>query len=330
MSYFYRPFYPPVSLSERCFFSWYFAKLLFMKTLGYIGLGKMGKNMVLRLLEHGWKIAAYDPIVENVREVEEKGARGTGSLKALIEKTETSRLLWLMVPHQRVDDVLKTVTPLLNKGDTIIDGGNSNYKESIRRYRELKEKGLGFLDVGVSGGPQGVREGACVMVGGEKGLFEKHEVLFKDMAAPDAYGYMGRSGAGHFVKMVHNGIEYGMMQAIAEGFAVIKASDFDIDLREVCRVYNHRSVIESRLTGWLQKAFEEYGDDLDEISGSVSHSGEGLWTVENAKESGVSVPVIEESLKFREESQNNPSYTGRILSALRNRFGGHEVKKKLN
>ncbi len=327
MFYFYRPFRPPVSLSERCFFKRYFAKLLFMKTLGYIGLGKMGGNMVFRLLEHGWNIIAYDPIAENVREVEEKGAVGTGSLEELAEKTGTPRLLWLMVPHQRVDDVLKSLTPLLNKGDTIIDGGNSNYRESIRRGRELKEKGLGFLDVGVSGGPQGAREGACVMVGGEKVLFEKYEDLFRDMATLDAYGYMGRSGAGHFVKMVHNGIEYGMMQAIAEGFAVIKASDFGIDLREVCRVYNHRSVIESRLTGWLQEAFEEYGDNLKEISGSVYHSGEGLWTVETAKELGVSVPVIEESLKFREESRKTPSYIGRILSALRNRFGGHEVKK---
>ncbi|MEC4684514.1 MAG: decarboxylating 6-phosphogluconate dehydrogenase [Nitrospirota bacterium] len=301
-----------------------------MKTLGYIGLGKMGGNMVFRLLEHGWNIAAYDSVTENVREVEKKGAKGAGSLEDLVEKAGTPRLLWLMVPHQRVDNVLTALTPLLNKGDTIIDGGNSNYKESIRRSRELNEKGINFLDVGVSGGPRGAREGACVMVGGEKGLFEKHEVLFKDIAAQDAYGYMGKSGAGHFVKMVHNGIEYGMMQAIAEGFAVIKASDFDIDLREVCRVYNHRSVIESRLTGWLQKAFEEYGEDLDEISGSVSHSGEGLWTVETAKELGVSVPVIEESLKFREESQKTPSYTGQILSALRNQFGGHEVKKKQN
>ncbi|NOZ26051.1 MAG: decarboxylating 6-phosphogluconate dehydrogenase [Nitrospirae bacterium] len=299
-----------------------------MKRLGYIGLGKMGKNMVLRLLEHGWDVTAYDPVAENVAEVERRGAEAAASLQELVEKTETPRLLWLMVPHQGVDDVLRTLTPLLDAGDTVIDGGNSNYKESMRRAGELREIGVGFLDAGVSGGPGGAREGACVMIGGERGLFEKHEALFRDIAAPDAYGYMGRSGAGHFVKMVHNGIEYGMMQAIAEGFTVIRESGFDIDLREVCRVYNHRSVIESRLTQWLQKAFEEYGTDLDEISGSVSHSGEGLWTVETAKELGVSVPVIEESLKFRENSWKNPSYTGRILSALRNQFGGHEVKRK--
>ncbi len=299
-----------------------------MKKLGYIGLGKMGKNMVLRLIEHGWEITAYDPRMESVREVEDQGAVGAGSIEELARKTAAPRLLWLMVPHRSVDDVLNTLTPLLNAGDTVIDGGNSNYKESIRRAGTLKERGIGFLDAGVSGGPQGAREGACVMVGGEKELFEKHETLFRDIAAPDAYGYMGRSGAGHFVKMVHNGIEYGMMQAIAEGFTVLRESGFDLDLTEVCRVYNRRSVIESRLTGWLLKAFEEYGTELDEISGSVSHSGEGLWTVETAKELGVSVPIIEESLKFREESKRHPSYTGRILSALRNQFGGHEVRRK--
>ncbi len=283
--------------------------------------------MVLRLLERGWDIVVYDPLRENVAEVAESGASGTSSLGELAEKSGTPRLLWLMVPHQRVDDVLEELAPLLTEGDTVIDGGNSNYKDSIRRARELGARGIGFLDVGVSGGPAGARNGACVMVGGEKGLFERHEALFEDIAAPDAYGYMGRSGAGHFVKMVHNGIEYGMMQAIAEGFTLMRDSGFGLDLREVCRIYNHGSVIESRLTGWLQKAFEEYGVDLEEISGTVSHSGEGLWTVETAKELGIPVPIIEGALRFREESRQNPSFTGRILSALRNQFGGHEVKK---
>jgi 6-phosphogluconate dehydrogenase len=198
----------------------------------------------------------------------------------------------------------------------------------MRRARELEEKGIHFLDVGVSGGPRVARNGACIMVGGRKEIFKRFKSLFRDLSVRGGYGYMGKPGAGHFVKMVHNGIEYGMMQALAEGFAVMKDSPFDLDLNKVAEIYNHRSVIESRLVDWLKKAFEQYGEDLNEISGSVSHSGEGVWTVEAAKEFGIPIPIIEGALNFRIESQNNPTYTGKILSALRNQFGGHEVFKK--
>ncbi len=298
------------------------------KKIGYIGLGKMGKGMVLRLLENDWSVVAYNRSQESVKEVESAGALGAESIKEVVEKLEAPRLVWLMVPHQAVDSVLEEVVPLLEEGDIVIDGGNSNYKQSVRRAQELKEKDIKFLDAGVSGGPAGARGGACVMVGGEKELFGYYEELFKDISAPDAYAYMGSVGAGHFVKMVHNGIEYGMMQAIGEGFEILKKSDFGLDLKEVAKIYNNKSVIESRLTGWLQKGFEEYGEDLKEISGKVSASGEGLWTVEAAKELDVSVPIIEGSLKFREQSQGNPSYTGQVVSALRNQFGGHEVSSK--
>ena len=191
-----------------------------------------------------------------------------------------------------------------------------------------EDKGIDFLDVGVSGGPSGARSGACIMVGGKREIFSEHEKLFKDLSVYKGYGYMGESGAGHFVKMVHNGIEYGMMQAIAEGFAVMKKSPFKLDLIKIAEVYNHRSVIESRLVDWLRTAFEQYGENLDDIYGSVSQSGEGMWTVEAAKELGIPIPIIEEALRFREQSNETPSYTGQALSAMRNQFGGHEVFKK--
>lgn len=299
-----------------------------MKTIGYIGLGKMGRNMVERLTNAGWRVVAYDTMPANVAEAAKLGAEGAVSPQAVLEQISSPRLVWLMVPHQAVDQVLSEITPYLQSGDTVIDGGNSNFNETIRRGKELAEKGVHYLDAGTSGGPGGAKEGACVMVGGEKKMFEKYETLFRDIAAPDAYAYMGESGAGHFVKMVHNGIEYGMMQAIAEGFEVLKVSPFNLDLVEVARIYNNKSVIESRLTGWLEKGLREEGVGLANISGSVSASGEGLWTVETAKEFGVPVPVIERSLRFREESQQNPSFTGKVLSLLRNQFGGHETKVK--
>jgi 6-phosphogluconate dehydrogenase len=210
----------------------------------------------------------------------------------------------------------------------VVDGGNSPYKDSIRRSKELEAMGIEFLDAGVSGGPAGARNGACIMVGGRKEVFQKLETVFRDLSVPGGYGYMGKTGAGHFVKMVHNGIEYGMMQALAEGFAIMKESDFGLELTRITDVYNHKSVIESRLVGWLQSAFHQYGEDLAGISGSAAQSGEGMWTVEAGKELGVPTPVIQGALEFRIESQTNPSYTGKLISAMRNQFGGHEVKEK--
>ena len=233
-----------------------------------------------------------------------------------------------MVPHNVVDQVISDLSDILKPGDVIMDCGNSNYQETVRRGNDLKEKGLVFMDVGTSGGPSGARNGACMMIGGDREKFQKYEQLFKDLSTEGGYAYMGKTGAGHFVKMVHNGIEYGMMQAIGEGFEILQKSPFDLDLAEVSRIYNNGSVIESRLVGWLQKAYREEGVELSNISGEVSHSGEGLWTVEAAKKEGVPAPVIEASLKFRIDSTGNPSYTGQVVSALRNQFGGHSVKKK--
>jgi len=293
--------------------------------LGYIGLGKMGFNMVERLLEKGHEIVAFNRNEKVLKDIAERGAKPFSSVQSLAVALAVPRLIWLMIPYHAVEEVIKKLIPFLSEGDTIIDGGNSPYRESMRRAKELEEKGIDFLDVGVSGGPTGARNGACIMVGGRKEIYRKFKSLFRDLSVRGGYAYMGKSGAGHFVKMVHNGIEYGMMQAIAEGFAIMKASPFDLDLMNVAEIYNHRSVIESRLVGWLKNAFDEYGQDLEDVSGSVAHTGEGAWTVKVAKELGVPAPIIEGALNFRIESQKNPSYAGRILSALRNQFGGHEV-----
>ncbi len=296
--------------------------------LGYIGLGKMGYNMVERLLEKGHRVVVYDRDPAAVKALAVNGAKPAASIQELTRSLGWPRTVWIMVPHQAVDAVLKELAPSLSRGDTVIDGGNSPYKDSIRRAKELEARGIDFLDAGVSGGPAGARNGACIMVGGKKEVFQKFETLFRDLSVPDGYGYMGKSGAGHFVKMVHNGIEYGMMQSLAEGFAIMKSSDFGLDLTKITDVYNHKSVIESRLVGWLQSAFRQYGEDLAGISGSAAQSGEGMWTVEAGKELGVPTPVIQDALEFRIQSQKNPSYTGKLISAMRNEFGGHEVKEK--
>lgn len=296
--------------------------------LGYVGLGKMGFGMVELLLEKGHEVVAYNRHEDAIREIEKRGAKGANDLKHLISQLTVPRTVWLMVPHQAVDEVISDIVQHMQKGDVIIDGGNSPYKESIRRGKGLEAKGIDFLDAGVSGGPAGARNGACIMIGGKKDVFQRYESLFRDLTVENGYRYMGPSGAGHFVKMVHNGIEYGMMQAIAEGFAVMKASPFKLNLTDVTDIYNHKSVVESRLVGWLKSAYEKYGEGLDQISGSVAHTGEGLWTVEAARELGIQVPIIEGSLHFRNESHKNPSYTGQVLSALRNQFGQHEAVKK--
>ena len=296
--------------------------------IGYIGLGKMGAHMCERLLSKGHEIVAFDPNEDAIKKIASKGAESAKSGADIVKKLSTPRVVWLMVPHAHVSSVLDEIQPHLAKGDVVIDGGNSLYKESRERAAVLKRKGIFFLDAGISGGPKGALEGACVMVGGDKKSYEKLETLFRDIAAPNAYDYCGASGAGHFVKMVHNGIEYGMMQSLAEGFALLKKSPFKLNVLKVAHLYNHRSVIESRLVGWLIDAYEKYGQDLHELSGTVGHSGEGAWTVEAGKKLKSPTPSIELALNFRKKSSKNPSYIGKILSGLRHSFGGHAAKKK--
>jgi len=288
------------------------------KQIGYIGLGKMGSAMVVRLKETGWRVESYD--------ISGKGT--ANSIEQLAEKLEKPRVVWIMVPAGKpVKDVVSYLAELLDRGDVVIDGGNTFYEDSVRHGKELVAKGIAFLDVGVSGGPGTVRQGKpAIMVGGDKQVFQKLKPLFADITGKESFGYMGTSGTGHFVKMAHNGIEYGMMQALAEGFALMKKAPFDLDLKEVARVYNKGSVIESRLTGWMESGFKKYGQNLAKAAGSVQHTGEGEWTVKTAKKLGVPVPVIQASFDFRRQSVKKPSYTGKILSMLRHMFGGHSIK----
>lgn len=296
------------------------------KEIGYIGLGKMGFNMVQRLLDKGWDVHVYNRSYERSQEVEKLGGFAYKNIADLVAALPSPRFMWIMVPYTVVDTIMTDLLPLLNEGDYIIDGGNSPYKESIRRAQQANKIGVHYLDIGVSGGPDGARNGACLMVGGEKSSFDSCETLFQDISAQDAYGYMGNSGAGHFVKMVHNGIEYGMMQAIAEGFSIMKSSSFKLDLGEIARVYNHASVIESRLIGWMHKAYSEYGDDLEGITNMAIGTGEGKWTIEAAHDLGIPDHVIHDAYLAREMSQQNPNYQAQIIMALRNQFGGHDIK----
>jgi len=291
----------------------------------YIGLGKMGRNMVERLLETGHTVTAFDTSKEAREAATATGATIAPSIEELLTKGDTPRTVWLMVPHTVVGEVLDELVPHLEAGDTIIEGGNSPYQQTIERARAITEMGINFLDAGVSGGPGGARNGACIMVGGNERVYAQYETLFKDLSVSGGYLYAGKSGAGHFVKMVHNGIEYGMMQALAEGFDVLRTSDFNLPLTDVAELYNHGSVIESRLVGWLKDGYEEYGEDLAGITGSAAASGEGKWTVETAKKLSVPAPVIADALRVREESQKKPTYQGQVLSVMRNQFGGHST-----
>ncbi len=305
-------------------------KKVMRKEVGIVGLGKMGGNIARRLSEKGWTVVGYNRTPEITRKYEEEGIKGAYSLKEFVDSLQAPRTVWMMLPEgDAVEETLFGKSGLihfLQLGDTVIDAGNSLYKNAKIRSQKLQKKGINFIDVGVSGGPGGARSGACLMIGGSSALYKKHSLLFTDVAGVESLAHFEGEGAGHFVKMVHNGIEYGMMQAIAEGFTVLKKSQYSLDLEEVSKIYNNGSVIESRLIEWLYRAFKLYGQPLDQVSGSVQHTGEGKWTVDAAHEMNVPVKIIEESLKFRILSEKNPSYTGKVLSALRNQFGGHDIK----
>lgn len=300
------------------------------RTIGYIGLGKMGKAMVENLLEHDWQVVAYNHSPQSVAEVASLGAIGVATIADLVQNLKSPRLVWLMVPHTAVDEVLYVLAPLLSPGDTVVDGGNCPYSESRARAATLKSQGVNFLDIGVSGGPSGARHGACMMVGGESEVFTKLEQtgFFADTCVSGGYAYLGDSGAGHYAKMVHNGIEYGMMQSIAEGFDLLHHSnEFNFDLRQVAALYSHGSVITSRLVDWLESGYAKHGSDLESISGSAAASGEGQWTVDAGRREGVAMPAIQAALDLRSASHTKASYQGKVISTLRNEFGGHSAEK---
>ncbi|MCM3642198.1 MULTISPECIES: phosphogluconate dehydrogenase (NAD(+)-dependent, decarboxylating) [Priestia] len=295
--------------------------------VGLVGLGKMGINLGQNLLDQHHDVVAFDVNSNAVEQMKEYGASGVSSLQALVQSLETPRVVWLMVPHTVVDSVISEVKPLLAEGDIVIEAGNSHYKESIRRYNELKENKIQFMDVGTSGGMEGARNGACYMIGGDREAWEIVEPIFRDTAVENGYLYAGEAGSGHFLKMVHNGIEYGMMAAIGEGFEVLEKSQFDYDYEKVARVWNNGSVIRSWLMELTENAFSKDAK-LDDIKGVMNSSGEGKWTVETALDLQTATPVIAMSLLMRYRSLEDDTFTGKVVSALRNEFGGHAVEKK--
>ncbi|MCM3653330.1 phosphogluconate dehydrogenase (NAD(+)-dependent, decarboxylating) [Metabacillus litoralis] len=295
--------------------------------VGLIGLGKMGLNLGRNLIDQNHEVVAFDVNLNSVEEMITYGATGTSSLEELVKKMDAPRILWIMVPHDVVDTVINEITPFLNKGDIVIEAGNSHYKESIRRYNQLKEIGVHFMDAGTSGGMEGARNGACYMIGGDPEAWEVVEPIFRDTAVENGFLYAGKAGSGHFLKMVHNGIEYGMMAAIGEGFEILEKSEFDFDYEKVARVWNNGSVIRSWLMELIENAFSKDAK-LDEIKGTMHSSGEGKWTIETALDLQAATPVIAMSLLMRYRSLENDTFTGKIVAALRNEFGGHAVEKE--
>ncbi|MGG3280365.1 phosphogluconate dehydrogenase (NAD(+)-dependent, decarboxylating) [Paenibacillus solani] len=295
--------------------------------IGMIGLGKMGLNLVQNLIHHEHQVVAYDLNSELVAQAAASGAEAATSTEELVAKLDKPRIVWMMVPAGKiVDSVIDSLTPLLEPGDILIDGGNSHYKDSIARAARLTEQGIHYFDAGTSGGMEGAHNGGCFMIGGNRDIFNTIEPLFKDMAVENGYLYAGANGSGHFLKMVHNGIEYGMMQSIAEGFEVLEKSAFDFNYEDVARVWSNGSVIRSWLMELTQNAFSK-DPKLEGIKGVMNSSGEGKWTVETALEVQASAPVIAMSLFMRYRSLDQDTFHGKVVAALRNEFGGHEVNK---
>ena len=297
-----------------------------MMQVGLIGLGKMGLNLGKNIIDRKHQVVAYDLNATAVEEMIKYGAEGTSNLNELFQSLDKPRVLLMLVPHTVVDSVISEISPLLEKGDIVIDAGNSHYKESIRRYEELKEMGVSFMDVGTSGGMEGARYGACYMIGGDQESWEIVKSIFRDTAVESGYIYAGKIGSGHFLKMVHNGIEYGMMAAIGEGFEVLEKSQFDFDYEKVANVWNHGSVIRSWLMELTENAFSK-DPKLDEIKGVMHSSGEAKWTLETALDLQTATPVIALSLLSRYRSLDTDSFNGKVVAALRNQFGGHAVEK---
>ena len=297
--------------------------------LAMVGLGRMGANMAERLVRGGHRVVGHDPSEEAMAKAAEKGIEPSDSLAAAIDALSSPRIVWLMVPAgPLVDTLIGELEPLLSKGDIVIDGGNSMYKDTVRRAETLRECHLHYVDVGTSGGVWGLQEGYSMMVGGETAIVESLRPLFERLApaADKGWGHVGPNGAGHFTKMVHNGIEYGMMQAYAEGFAIMERKDFDLDLHQVAEIWRHGSVVRSWLLDLTANALEK-NPSLEGIAPFVSDSGEGRWTVAEAIELDVSAPVITLSLLERLRSREQDSYGDKLLSAMRNEFGGHAIKK---
>jgi 6-phosphogluconate dehydrogenase len=286
--------------------------------LGMIGLGRMGNGMTARLREGGHEIQTFDPKVE---------ARTADSLAELKEQLEPPRPFWLMIPAGKItEDAFHELLEIVDEGDTIVDGGNSNFHDSKRRYQEAKDKGIHFVDVGVSGGIWGLEVGFCLMAGGDDEPVSRLEPIFETLAPEDGWAHVGPSGAGHFVKMVHNGIEYGLMQSYAEGFELMDHCEYELDLLQISGIWRYGSVVRSWLLELLHSAFEQHGSDLGHIAPYVEDSGEGRWTLDEAVKMSVPAPVLAASLFARFASRDEIKFSAKVAAALRNEFGGHAVR----
>ena len=301
--------------------------------LGFIGLGRMGANMVRRLVRDGHEIVAYNRTVEKAQELaDEERAAGKDlgvamSVAELVTKVHKPRAVWIMVPAGDATEAqINELVEHLEPGDTIVDGGNTNFHDDVRRHAELAEHGINYVDAGVSGGVWGLANGFCLMVGGDPKAVTPLEPIFRSLAPADGYLHAGPAGAGHYVKMIHNGIEYGLMQAYAEGFEIMHASEYPLDLAAISDLWNHGSVVRSWLLELATLAFRANGEDLGNLKGWVADSGEGRWTVQEAIDRDVPAPIITLALQTRFRSRQDDSYGAKVLAALRNEFGGHAVK----
>ena len=295
--------------------------------LGMIGLGKMGLNMSLRLLRRGHEVVGTARTTDAFAPLRREGGSTAGDLGGLVASLKPPRLVWIMVPAgPPTDQVLRDLSGMLSAGDLVVDGGNSNYHDSMRHAEELAAHRIGFLDAGTSGGVWGLENGYCLMVGGEVADFRRAEPVLRDLAAPDGYLHTGPAGSGHYCKMIHNGIEYGMLQAYGEGFEILSRSRFPYDLRAVSHLWNRGSVVRSWLLELAERAFQADGR-LDSVRGFVADSGEGRWTVQEAMDLDVPAPVLTLSLQARFASRKTESFSAKVIAALRQQFGGHAVKK---
>jgi 6-phosphogluconate dehydrogenase len=296
--------------------------------LAIVGLGRMGGNMARRLHVAGHQVVAFNRSPDKTREIMTEGLDGAFTPQDVVAKLKAPRIVWLMVPAgDATQATLEEFAALLQPGDTIVDGGNSNFHDTKRRHGELKPRGINYVDAGISGGIWGLKNGYGTMVGGDPEAVKALEPIFLALAPPGGYVHCGPSGSGHYTKMVHNGIEYGLMQAYAEGFEILHASEYPIDLEAVAKAWQYGTVIRSWLLELAGLAFEQHGEDLGDIRGWVEDSGEGRWTVQEAMDLDVPAPVITLSLLTRFRSRQDESYGARVLAALRNQFGGHAVKE---
>jgi 6-phosphogluconate dehydrogenase len=294
--------------------------------IGFIGLGRMGANMVRRLVRDGHEVVAFNRTPEKTREIMTEGAEGAFSVAELVAGLPAPRAVWIMVPAgDATEAMLDELMGVLEPGDTIIDGGNTNFHDDVRRHAKVGAKGLKYVDAGTSGGVWGLQNGYCLMVGGDSDAVEPLEPIFRTLAPADGYAHVGGPGAGHYVKMVHNGIEYGLMQAYAEGFEILHASDYKLDLGQIAGIWRYGSVVRSWLPELLVDALAK-GQDFPGVKGWVADSGEGRWTILEAMERDVPAPIITLSLQARLRSRQDESYGAKVLAALRNEFGGHAIK----